>query len=928
MTILFCDLAGSTALGHGSDPEALSRRMHGYYERMREIVERHGGVVEKFVGDAVMAVFGIPRSHEDDAVRALRAAGEMRVAVGELGLEARIGINTGPVVAGESGSTLVTGDAVNVAARLEQHAAPGQILLGSETRNLVRDAITAEPIELTVKGKSEPLAAHRLVELDMKAAGFARRLHAPLVGRTRERRRLRDEFEDAVAEQSCRLFTLLGVPGVGKSRLVADFVAGADARIVSGRCLSYGDGITYAPLVEVALQLGADPREILGSTPAETQLAFRRLLEASAAERPLIVVLDDLQWAEETFLDLVEHIVDWSRGAPLFLLCLARPELLDMRAWSGGKANASSILLEPLQEANILDLVDALPGGSSLSSEVRDRIVEAAQGNPLFVEEMVARADAGDDTRVPPTIHALLEARLDRLSSEERAVVDRGAVEGEIFHRGPLAATVDHLDPRLVTLVRQDVIRPAPAQFQGDDAFRFRHILLRDAAYEAIAKKRRAELHEQFAAWVDENGGLLERDEIVGLHLEQAALYLAELDEPYQEVATRAAMRLAGAMGAAANRSDFAAARKLGRRGWRLTEPLSAARAAFVPQLFRALTTGGEWEAAQEVIDDLRRREDDRSRAYGVIFADELAGHFGSDPVEMDADAIRSAFVAADDELGLAVLARHLGSLKWIASRVGEAAPLYAEAAVHASRAGWTSLAAEMQNRSAASILLGPLPLEEYQRFAAEAGIANIAQRARVHAMLGEIDRAWETAGEAQQDALERGDPIAAAASAELYSFVGTHGGREADAVPHLAAAIEELERLGAEGSLSMARMELATILEQVGRLDEAEKCLAHAAASPALADLPAEASLRSLLAAHRGDEAEAAQAATRAVEIADATDFFVVRASAHVSAARTYGLLDRGGDARSDARTALTILEAKGDVAWSAQVRGLLDEL
>ncbi len=340
VTIVFCDLTGSTAIGDRTDPEPLRALLTRYYEGARIVLERHGGTVEKFVGDAVMAVFGIPVSSENDALRAVRAAVELHRSVHDLGLEARIGVNTGEVVAGE-GDTLVTGDAVNVTARLEQAAGPGEMLLGEETLRLVRDAVVTERVELVLKGKPDPVVAYRLVSLDPAAAGLARRMDRPLVGRERERARLSTDFADAVASRTCRLFTLIGPAGVGKSRLVADFLEhiGEGATVARGRALSYGEGITYWPLVELLLQLGVDPEEGIRSSPADTQLASRALLERVAEAQPLVLVLDDLQWAEAPLLDLVEHLADWAREAPIFLLCIARPELLDVRpGWGGGSS--------------------------------------------------------------------------------------------------------------------------------------------------------------------------------------------------------------------------------------------------------------------------------------------------------------------------------------------------------------------------------------------------------------------------------------------------------------------------------------------------------------------------------------------------------------------------------------------------------------
>ena len=483
VTVLFCDVSGSTSLGEQLDPETLRRTMNRYFEEIRRIVEHHGGTVEKFIGDAVMAVFGIPRAHEDDALRAVRAAGEVRdriTAVGEelgIALSFRTGVNTGEVVAGE-GETLVTGDAVNVAARLEQAASPGDVLIGASTLALVRDAVVVdEPEALELKGKRDPVAAYRLVSVDPSADAVARRLDAPLVGpRTGTRAPDRQTSSSRVAEHACHLFTLLGPAGVGKSRLVAEFIAdvGSSADVLRARCLHYGEDITYWPLVEILVAIGVEPETVIGASPVETQLAFRKLLEARAAERPQLVVLDDIQWAEDLFLDLIEHVAEWTRDASIFLLCIARPELHELRpSWGGGKLNATTVSLEPLSADDCERLIDEL-AGKAIDSDVRRRILAAADGNPLFLEEMLAMAseENGGDLVVPPTIHALLQARLDRLGADERDVIGRGAVEGQVFHRSVVEelapeAARDDVPTNLQTLVRKDVIRPDTAAVRG-----------------------------------------------------------------------------------------------------------------------------------------------------------------------------------------------------------------------------------------------------------------------------------------------------------------------------------------------------------------------------------------------------------------------------------------------------------------------------
>jgi class 3 adenylate cyclase len=494
VTVLFADVAGSTALGERLDPEPLRALIGQYFDLAKVVIERHGGTVEKFIGDAVMAVFGLPVLHEDDALRAVRAARELqeRLTASSIGdrVVTRIGVNTGPVVAADTDDAqrLVTGDAVNTAARLEQHAPLGGILLGAGTYRLVRDAVTAEEVEsVAAKGKAEPVRAWRLVSVDPAGEGTARRLDAPLVGRDRELKRLLRSYEDAVAERRCGLFTLLGPAGVGKSRLVFELVSRVrgESTVLRGRCLPYGEGITYWPIAEIVrtaagideqdaidgaiakihalVATEADADEITdrlagaiglaaGDAPREEVFrAVRRLFEVLAAARPLVVVVDALQWAEATLLDLIEHLVDWSRGLPILVVTVARPELLDARpAWGSGKLDSQQVLLEGLRADDVRSLATALLG-ADVDAALLARIESVAEGNPLFVEQLVAmliedahlvRDGAGwratsdlAAIHVPPTISALLAARLDRLPAEERHVAERASVVGRIFER-------------------------------------------------------------------------------------------------------------------------------------------------------------------------------------------------------------------------------------------------------------------------------------------------------------------------------------------------------------------------------------------------------------------------------------------------------------------------------------------------------------
>src|SRR5919201_1620883 len=576
VTVLFSDVVDSTRMGERLDPEPLRRVMSRYFAEMRSVLERHGGTVEKFIGDAVMAVFGVPRVREDDALRAVRAAVEMRDALPDLGIEARIGVNTGEVVTGTE-ERLATGDAVNVAARLEQAAQPGEVLIGAPTLALVHDAVAAEPAgPLELKGKAEPVLAYRLTGVHEAPE---RPPATPFVGRERELETLQEAWQRALDGGRCELATVVGDPGVGKSRLTAEFLYGIEAKVVRGRCLSYGEGITYWPVVEVLKQLDALPsdpaasaslRSLLGETDEGTSAdeiawAFRKLLEEHA---PLVCVFDDIHWSEETFLDLVEHVALLSTGAVILLICMARADLLDRRPhWP------VALRLEPLAEQQVHELIPEV-----MSEDQRENITHASGGNPLFVTEMVAMArERGGDVVVPATLQALLAARLDQLERPERSVLECGAIEGELFHRGSVQALSDggQVTPRLAYLVRKELIRRDKSQLPAEDAFRFRHLLIRDAAYGALPKATRAELHERFASWLEERGrDLVELDEVLGHHLERAARYRQELGQPDDELVKRAGERLAAAGRRAFWRGDDHAAARLIERALELTRPL------------------------------------------------------------------------------------------------------------------------------------------------------------------------------------------------------------------------------------------------------------------------------------------------------------------------------------------------------------------
>jgi class 3 adenylate cyclase/tetratricopeptide (TPR) repeat protein len=959
VTILFCDLVGSTALGESTDPEALRARMQRYFDDLRVIVERHGGRVEKFVGDAVMAVFGVPVAHEDDALRALRAAVEMRTAVAEHGLEARIGVNTGEVVVGGESEILVTGDAVNVAARLEQAASSGEILIGAGTHALARDAASAQALEpLVLKGKSEPVEGFRLLAV-VGHEPVARRLETPLVGRERERGRLWRDFEDAVADDACRLFTLLGPAGIGKSRLVADFIEriGDSADVLRGRCLSYGEGITYWPLVEMFAPIGVDPKDVVASTPQETRVAFRRLLEERAVERPQVVVVDDLQWAEPLFVDLVEHVADLSRGAPIFLLCIARTELLEARPdWGGGKLNATSLLLEPLAADERELLIDTLLGTASIEGELRDRIVEVSAGYPLYVEEMLAivREQDGREVNVPPTIQALIQARIDSLAPEVRVVLERAAIEGEVFHRDTVEALVPKdvrvgVDEYLASLIRKELIWP-DRELGLEEAYRFRHILVREVVYGSMPKALRADLHERFAGRLEraDVAGAFEQDEILGYHLEQALLFHRELGADDPELAARAAVRLYAAGQNAFARADLPAAYGFLQRAVDLGgDDRMHLQAMFA--LAQVLARRGELERAGALLPDVV----EAARAVGdqSLLAQARLAH-NTLRIRMDSEAT----VEGELEEAVAILASlegsgapaalvtayaEIGTCKFQLGRAGEGEDDLARAFEIALTTGDSTLLRDTMGARLRPAGWGPMPAPQGITLVEEvlaADYANATLRASALqilalflAMRGDFDESRRAADDAWT-LIEEYD---------LRLLEGIYSG-DVGSAELIARDLERAERVlrrGHEALLEMGDVGvrsttdgvLSDVLFLQGRHDEA---LALADGSGAIAapdDLdsqPRWRAARARVLASRGETDEALELLDEARKLVEPIDFVELKAYVHEVHGEALARAGRTEDAAVAMEQAVAFYEQKGNVVSSGRLRTTLAEL
>jgi class 3 adenylate cyclase/tetratricopeptide (TPR) repeat protein len=967
VTIVFADVMGSTSLGEQLDPEALRRVMGRYFDRMEAVIHSHGGTVEKFIGDAVMAVFGIPQLHEDDAIRAVRAADAMRSGLDELneelerdhgvGIQVRIGVNTGEVVAGDAvdGQRLVTGDPVNVAARLEQAAEPDQILLGDATYRLVKDAVEVEPLPpLDMKGKSERFPAFRLLSVAGDAAGHERHLDSPMVGRAKELDLLTRALERAVDEQTSHLFTLLGPAGVGKSRLVAEFLGSQAARatVLRGRCLSYGDGITFYPLAEIVQQAaGIEDRDspaaaiqklagavadvpdrdrlarLVGglfgwAEPGATEDAFwavRKLLEREASSGPLIVVVDDIHWAEPTLLDLIEHLADWTRDAAILLLCIARPELLEVRpGWGGGKMNATSILLEPLPSDDASRLVDNLLGPARLPAKARDRILEAAEGNPLFVEEMLgmliddgllrfedgrwqAAEDLADVT-VPPTIQLLLAARLDRLDGEERSAIERGAVEGKVFHTGAVVTlSPEGLRPnvrsRLLALARKELIRPDRAEFAGEDAFRFRHLLIRDAAYRAMPKEQRAELHERFASWLEGVAGerVPEYQEILGHHLEQAYRYRAALgppDEQTKAVAVRAAGHLVTSAERAHERGDLTSARGLFERAVELLSgrDRAAARVSLSGVMTEMFDFPPALEQANAAIDEARALGDEtlalQARLEASIARGQVDPTYGIGRARAEVDELLAAFERVGDERWRD---RSLLTKQRLLFFDGDMSGSYsislqlAERADRLDRSDRGELAGGLHSVA----YFGPLPLEEGFETLSRAtefmgdsliGEAMLAEmNAGLLGMAGRFEEGRVLIRRAVAITHELGltrSPFTQV-EGELERLAGNPGAAE-QAFRQLHESYEEA---GEKGFNSTICALLAQTLCDLERFGEAETFVTKSRELSADDDFATQAAWRAAQArieAHRGNHEAAVALADEAVAIVDATEYLV----------------------------------------------------
>jgi class 3 adenylate cyclase/tetratricopeptide (TPR) repeat protein len=999
VTVVFADIAGSTELGDRLDPETVQQVMSRYFRTTRRVLERHGGTVEKFIGDAVMAVFGIPVVHEDDALRAARAAVEMGESLRflneelergwDVSLEVRIGVNTGEVVAGDpsGGQAFATGEAINLAARLQQAAAPGEILIGETTRRLLGDRVAvAEVAPFLVKGKRGPVSAARVLAVTSDTPPPSTIMGSPFVGREEELRLLRETFERCVAERACRLVTVLGVAGIGKSRLVREALdeIKTGAGIVVGRCPPYGEGITYLPLLDIVRQLapagaaaltalveGEDEADLIADRVAgavglsttsapteETNWAVRKLFEALARHRPLVVVLDDLHWAEPTFLDLVEHVAGSTRDVPLLVVCLARPELLDARPeWQSPSDNTAMVRLEPLAESEAAALLERALRARVLDEQAGRRALEAAEGNPLFLEQLLAiQAEHGEELGVPPTVQAVLAARIDRLPPAERTVVQRASVQGRAFSRRALAELVGDrhlttLDVTLGALQRRELIQRDPRAFGGDDGLRFAHGLIRDAAYRFLPKETRSELHERLANWLDRAAEqpLGEQEEVVGYHLEQAYHYRAELGRVgarERALGAEAARRLDSSGRRAFARSDLPAAVKLLERAEALLSRDDRARAELLPSLGAALTEAGRLSEADRVlvaaVDCSRVNDDERLEAHAVVEQLFLRIQVDTEKAMTEArelgEQLRVTFEANEDARGLCKLWRLRALMHWLEGKCLEADAAWEQAAEYARVTGDDRERADILAWVASSAFIGPTPVgEAIRRCEAireqvqddrRSAASTLYPLAGLYAMIGRFDTARELLDSACRTLEDLGFVTLSSSLTQYDGFVEILAGNLTGARERLESGLERLEEMGEKAFVSSLTAHLAGVLYREDRHDEAQRFVDRSEETAAPDDLAAQITWRTVRAkilatTGRLDDAEAD--ARRAIALAAKTDWSNDHAAAWVALGEVLYRRGRPDEGEAAIGEALALYEAKENVVAAEGVRALL---
>jgi predicted ATPase/DNA-binding SARP family transcriptional activator len=977
-------------VGPALDAEVLHEPLARTLDDVSHALERHGAAVDRAIGGVTLAVFGMPAVHEDDPLRAVRAAVDARSAVAaaserterqlDVRLALRAAVVTGDVLASTApaGTDGLAGAALDAALRLHGEAQPHEILVADETWRLLRDRLCVRPLT-RVRAGTKPVAW--LLEDVLPEAPVRPSREPPLIGRERELVALGQAFERTLQERTPHLFTILGPAGIGKSRLADEFASslGGQATVLRGRCLSYGDGIALRPIAEMVEQLCGGDSELLsgllerepeGALVAEriaagvglnrsptstddTFWAVSKLVETLGRTRPLVLIVEDLHWAAPTLLDVVEHVVDRSR-APVLVVCVARAELLDERSsWGGGKPNATSIRLGRLSDRESLALIGALAAGATIGRDTLARVAAVAEGNPLFLEQMVAILREGGssaEVALPPTIHALLEARLDRLDVGEREVLERASVVGKEFWRDAVIelAPVElraAVDEHLEALVRRDLVGPKRSLHAGGDGFEFRHVLLREVAYDSLPKRLRAELHERFALWLERSFGtrVSELDEVLGHHYEQAHLHHNELrlgGEHAAELAGRAAERLASAGHRAYARDDLPSAEALLARAAALREAGAPDRFELLVDLGDALRETGQLERAAAVLAEAEDSAGDPSDKACVRIA-RLRLQLQTDhevEIELVSREARDA-IAIFAELGndrrLAKAWELVAWARWYHCQAGKADAALQQAVACARRAGDRRTEAQCLHLSVGAMYFGPMPVaaavrrceeileqpgtQPRLRASALRGLAGLS------AWAGDEERAGMFVRSHRALVEDLGLRVSEASAAETYGIVRLAAGDPAGAEAEFRRGYERLEEMRERTLSALLAAMLANALHLQGRDDEALEFSERSRDATGADDLLAQVQWRTARAkplAHAGRGAEAETLAREALGLVRTTDFLAAHADTAMDLAEVLCLQGRRAEASQYVEEALALYEQKGCRVAAARAR------
>jgi DNA-binding SARP family transcriptional activator/tetratricopeptide (TPR) repeat protein len=997
------------------DPELSRTIVEALTDVARGVIERHGGRMERSLPKTLIGVFGLPSSHEDDASRAVRAAIELRDALLEIAVgghasaadvDIRVGVAADEVLVESRGveQELLSAAPVELATQLVQQARPGEVLLTQTAFRLAQRDVGAEPTELLLlPDDREPTVAYRLVSVLPEHS--PRRLRSELVGREGEMSALMESFERVAREKTCSLVTVMGLAGVGKSRLVSEFLGtlGNRAHSAIGQCVSYGRDITFLPAAEIIRRLvqvvpGEGSGEVrarieatfdedqdrgfladqlmavmgLGeSAPASDELfwSIRRLLEVQARRRPLVVVFEDIHWAEPKLLDLIEHIAAWSRDAPMLLVCLARPELIEARpGWGGGNLPATTLSLESLAREEARRLIDNLLGHTHLAEGIPERLMDAADGHPLFLEELLAMfiddgmlvwQDVGwtpssdlTDVPIPLTVQALLGSRLDRLPPDERRTIERAALIGREFSERDLrefAGGEEGLGEALGRLAQKNLIVPDRLSRTEGRTYRFRHILVRDVAYHSTPKEVRAEDHATFGTAVERATGrqASEIDEMAGYHLEAAHRYRTELgarDEQAAELASRAADRLAAAGGRAFDLDDMPAASSLLNRALRLLDDRDDRRVEILWRLGVALFESGDLDRSEEVVvAGLEAAEREHNEAFQWrLRLDELEIAFWRRPGSLDAeDSLRlareavEAFRRLDDHSGIARAYRMIGDLLSQAGRYEEGAQAYRSGHEAAAIAGDER---ELAERQALGVALGPLPtgpgielalpmFEQGRRTNPERG----TQLAYLYSLVGRREEAHDLFDEGLALAAELGNEWRSASIRTYYASALLLEGEPESAEAVVRPAVDALQRMGEKGMMSTAVGLLAQALSEQGKNDEAmlaSRRSEEACAEDDVASLLLWHGARAKVLAARGEFAAAERLGREGVGIATGSDLLPLCAAMHRDLAVVLDASGNPNEAVEEMGRALQLFDRKGAEIPARRTRRDLERL